>query len=293
MAVRSSYPITLAFVHAHPFPDLVGPSGSFAVWELGDLANGSTGQIDVAVEILPTAVPSHYLGVQSRILDHMGNIAGNAHFEYHVTTPPTFNWEWFKFVEGEPWHPGMVVTTETSQTIQVVDEVFVDQDAVLIEHWDPDHLQLIAIDYDGVSSRRHLALGISSGSCRRVHAVLTKTFHVEPCTWIGTELWEELIWTGGGTPQPVAARPVFIEKRPSDLWIDHEVEPDVQPGQEATFTLRYGNAGGFESGASIRNTFPVEALFIGAVADPPALAEGVGPERTLGVVGLRPLGIRE
>ncbi len=277
VAVRSSYPITLAFVHAHPFPDLVGPNGSFAVWELGDLANGSTGQIDVAVEILPTAVPSHYLGVQSRILDHMGNIAGNAHFEYHVTTPPTFNWEWFKFVEGEPWHPGMVVTTETSQTIQVVDEVFVDQHAVLIEHWNSDHLQLFGIEYDGGSVPTLPSPGDLEWVLPPGHAVLTKTFHVEPCTWIGTELWEELIWMGGGTPQPVAARPVFIEKRPSDLWIDHEVEPDVQPGQEATFILRYGNAGGFESGASIRNTFPVEALFIGAVADPPALAKGADP----------------
>jgi hypothetical protein len=277
VAVRSSYPVTVAFLYANPSPDLVGPNGSFALWELGDLANATTGQIDVVVEVLPTAVPSTYVGIESHIVDHAGNIAGNTYFEYHVDPQPELNWEWFKFIEGEPWLPGMVVTTETSQTLQVVDRIAVDQDAVLVEHWNPDRLDLVQVDNDGGIILTSPGTGDLEWILTPGSAVMTKTFHVEPCTWIGTELWEELIWTGAGIPQPVEARPVFIEKRPSQLWIDHTVDPDVQPGQEASFVLHYGNAGGLESRAWISNTFPAEARFIGAVADPPALAEGADP----------------
>jgi hypothetical protein len=92
---------------------------------------------------------------------------------------------------------------------------------------------------------------------------ITKIFHVEPCTWTYTVLWEEL-WVEHVEWE---RRPLHIEKMPSDLWIDSAYEPQVISGQEATFTLLYGNLGGFESWAWIRNEFPPEAPFL--ASDPP------------------------
>ena len=269
VAVRSTYPLTLTFLHASPSPDSIGPNGKSAVWEVGNLASGSTGQIDVAVQVKPTAVPSSFVGIQSFIHNHMGDIANDIFFEYHVNPPPPLTWDWDKIVNGETWQPGMVVTTETSETIQVVDRIFVDQDAVLIERWTPHHLQLREIEIDGGS----VVTGLDYVEWRppvSMPAVMTKTFHVESCIWTETDLWEELIQTSGGSPQSVEIRPVFIKKRPATLWIDHEVQPEVQPGDAATFVLHYGNVGGFETGAWITSTFPAVAVFDGSTRPPDA-----------------------
>lgn len=274
VVVRSTFPITAHFIHANPAPDVM-PNPASAIWVVGNLANGATGQIDVAVEILPTAALSSVIGIGSEIRNHQGQIMDHAPVGYHITAPPTLEWTWLKSVNQRPWRPGFTVTTETSRTIRVVDRITVTDDAVLIENWNPERLRLMHVDHQlGAVSvvTGQLAWTLPQSPNPDIFAVLTKTFHVEPCTWLGTELWEELIWTSGGIP--VEARPVFIEKRPPDLRLDSEAQPEAQPGQEATYVLRYGNAGGLENGAWISSTFPTDAFFIGADPAP----DGMGPQ---------------
>ncbi len=93
---------------------------------------------------------------------------------------------------------------------------------------------------------------------------LTKWFHVEPCTWTQTLLWEEL-WVD---QVELEQRPVIINKLPPNLWIGSAYEPNVLPGQLATFTLSFGNTGGFENDVWIRNDFPPEAPFVASTPPP-------------------------
>ena len=93
---------------------------------------------------------------------------------------------------------------------------------------------------------------------------LTKWFHVEPCTWTETVLWEEL-WLD---QVELEQRPVLIHKLPPALWIDAIGGGEVQAGQPAQFTLLYGNTGGYENSVGIYNNFPPEAPFVSSVPPP-------------------------
>ena len=179
--------------------------------------------------------------------------------------PPT---DWFKTVNGEPWHPEMLVTAQTSDTIRVVD-AFTTREAInLVESWDPGKLKLVdwAFDPPGVgqwyTDTGMLVWQIPAGEPQGM--TLTKWFHVEPCTWTETILMEEL-WVGD---VQVEQRPVQIHKIPPALWLDSEYQPEVEAGQLATFTLLYGNDGGFENWVWIRNQFPPEAPFVGSEPPP-------------------------
>jgi hypothetical protein len=59
----------------------------------------------------------------------------------------------------------------------------------------------------------------------------------------------------------VEERGVFIIKDLPHLWIDSNYEPIAQTGRPFTYTLDYGNLGGFESGAMITADFPAQAPF--------------------------------
>ena len=73
-------------------------------------------------------------------------------------------------------------------------------------------------------------------------------------------------------------RPVGFKKTPSKLWINSDYEPSVAPGTEATFVLNYGNKGGYENDAWIRNTFPAEANFLRYEAEPPVVSSSADPQ---------------
>ncbi|MFP4343571.1 MAG: hypothetical protein ACLFU8_02650 [Anaerolineales bacterium] len=272
--IRSALPPTVTFLHANPYPDQVAPGS--VTWQLGDLPQGMGDRIDVFVRIGETAVPSETLIVENEIFDHLDVPRWRMTVDYHVVEPPPLVWNWEKFVNGEPWTPELVVSVETSQTIQVIDIVEPDA-SLLIESWDPAHLRLESARVSAGSIVTGMGfLEWSLPPTTPVPATITKTFHVRPCVWTGTEIWEELLVWDGVQLVPVDTRPVFIEKIPPQLWIESQYEPLVQPGEIATFTLRYGNNGGFESGGWISNTFPMEAVYVGSVSDPP-LPVSVGP----------------
>jgi len=134
-----------------------------------------------------------------------------------------------------------------------------------IETWDPTKLHLVDWAATGGEVIVEPDRVVWTGELIEPATItLTKWFHVEPCTWTVTTLWEEL-WLD---QVELEQRPVIVHKLPPALWIDAVGGGDVFPGQPANFTLLYGNTGGFENGVWIRNDFPPEAPFVSSV--PPA-----------------------
>jgi hypothetical protein len=181
---------------------------------------------------------------------------------------------WDKTVDGQPWLPGMTVTAETSDTITVIDTIFVPQgdtaqqqepSYVLVESWNPAELALVDVEWDAfttvISQNGTLTWTVPWFQTPVPTATLTKMFHVEPCTWTATTLEETVYESTEGPPFLIEARPVVVDKTQPDLWIDSTYSAEVSPGQAAAFALSYGNNGGFENLAWIRNEFPPEAPF--------------------------------
>jgi hypothetical protein len=178
-----------------------------------------------------------------------------------VPPPPP---EWNKWINGGLWHPELVVTEETSGTIEIVD-VFVAEDAFNIyEEWDPGKLAL-ASEVVIEPEFGELHVNPDEGWVEwtvpppdgPTEFTITKQFHVEPCLWEGTFVLELL----SVADEVVEERGVFIVKDLPHLWIGSSYEPIAQTGRPFTYTLDYGNLGGFESEAMIAAGFPADAPF--------------------------------
>lgn len=153
---------------------------------------------------------------------------------------------WEKWVDGVAWTSGMQVTTETSNTIQVVDVIhsWPGDELVLVEQWDAENLKLVDWNIKNgggvvVSSTSGLIVTLPEGNT--VYSV-TKYFHIEQSTWRETFLNEEVRLSGA----PIAEKDVIINKTPPILWINGSNNPSVFAGDVVSFTLEYGNLGGYE-----------------------------------------------
>ena len=150
----------------------------------------------------------------------------------------------------------------------------------LVETWDADHLSLV--DWQASSGAMTLLSGqaIWSGEIITSTTVtLTKWFRVQPCDWTTTWLHEQLLLNSMLADE----RPVGIHKLPPNLWIDANYQPEVVAGQTFSFTLTYGNTGGYENDVRIRNTFPVGAPFVSSVPPPTSVdPNGLWAEWALG-----------
>jgi uncharacterized repeat protein (TIGR01451 family) len=87
---------------------------------------------------------------------------------------------------------------------------------------------------------------------------LTLWFQVQPSTWMGTTLWEEL-WLDG---TKLEERPVTVLKQQPQLWVDAVYDPIVYAGEQVAFSVQYGNNGGFENDVVLRSNFPDTAPFV-------------------------------
>jgi hypothetical protein len=146
--------------------------------------------------------------------------------------------------------------------MEIVDVIHTLEPFQLIETWNPDHLFLINTfvepDNGGPADEGPGFVIWEFPPDIAEVITITKLFHVEESTWLDTSLIEELV-LGGFQFEP---RPIVILKRPPDLWIDSFFDVSVYAGDTATFTLEYGNNGGYENNVSIRNEFPETALFL-------------------------------
>lgn len=193
--------------------------------------------------------------------------------------PQQFFWEkWIDDGSGEiPWVPDIAITLQTSDTFIIRDTVILEVPASfeLFENWIPDELTLVywetippmvgSVD----QGDDHLYWTVVDPPAEPGEYTLIKEFHVEPCDWDWTTLWEEL-WINF---EPWDSRPVIINKIPPILQIDSVYDPEVLAGETVTFMLNYGNTGGLENNVWITNTFPDSAPFDSSV--PPA--DNVGP----------------
>jgi hypothetical protein len=270
--ISNTFPISAPFAYAEPFPDLVGPGGLWTRWDVGGLATDDWGEIVVYVYISETLPTSTTVEIWDGIFDHMDVLWDETWIRYHIAeTVPTIPWE--KLVNGAPWRPGITVTLETSQTFIV--EEFVDPQGnlfgfSLMEEWNPEELVLMdhwfiepnIYNNYVITTTGYWGLAVEPFVDYGPFTVF-KEFHAEPCTWTETILWEGL---GVGLGE-FRVRPVVVNKRPPDLWIDSFFDVSVYSGDEAQFVLNYGNAGGYEDRVVIRNVFPPEAPF--GWSDPP------------------------
>ena len=263
--ISTTFPAEAPFVGSDPPPTEVGPEGRWALWGLGAVARDEQGVIVVTVEVVPGLPVSTTIGIPLTIYNHIDEARGEAFVEFHVGPPPAP--EWTKWANGEPWSPDLVVSAQTSDTLEVVDVFLAEHEFILSETWTPEELALtdwhVNPDVGEAHAEDSFLEWIVPAFEDPQLITVTKTFHVEPCVWEATMLKEWVTVAG----EIVEKRPVFVAKMPPELWIESAYEPEVAPGQAAMFTLEYGNAGGYENDVWIGNEFPSDAPF--AWSDPP------------------------
>jgi hypothetical protein len=267
--IRNDFPSEAPFVSSEPGPNRQDTEGLWVEWDVGDLEMGDQDRISVTVAIDPLLEPTTILTVTDVIYDHTSEPVGSVEIPFQVTEPHRAEWE--KLVNGRTWVPGMAVTLQTSQTVTVTDVITTHPKArfILRETWNPEHLTLRDAYVDPPEASRLIsAPGSLDWHAWVDHAetiTLTKIFHVEPSDWPDTVLLEELV----GLQVPDSVRPVTINKMLPNLWIDvDDYNPEVAAGDLVSFTLLYGNDGGYENDVMIRNDFPSEAPFVNSEPEP-------------------------
>jgi hypothetical protein len=207
--IRNEFPEEAPFSVSDPPADRIGPGRLWVEWDVGDLAGGASGSIDVEVEIEPGLQPSATLVITDHIVNHAGEGVDQVVIGYHVEPEP-----WVKWIEDEQWHSGITFSVKPSDTIDVVDVVALDPSVpfTITETWDPEHLSLVGhtVDPEGFSHETS-GDGRFTWHVRAGHPeviTLTKQFHVEPGTWSESTLEEA--FDGLDIPEPI--RSVTIEK---------------------------------------------------------------------------------
>ena len=87
--IRNEFPPEALFMNANPEPDRQDPNGTWAEWDLGDLAEGAGGVIDVNVTIGASVPPSTTIKIWDWIYNHLGEPVDEVVTEFHVTGPDT------------------------------------------------------------------------------------------------------------------------------------------------------------------------------------------------------------
>ncbi len=178
---------------------------------------------------------------------------------------------WSKYINGQPWAPGMTVTAQTSDILTVTEVITSAQPFTQIETYYTPTLTLVGHSGGNVFVDPTDGLIVWDVPTPTVPMTLTKWFHVEPCTWTQTILWEEL-WVNGVKREQ---RPVTVTKLAPDLHIASTYIPEAYGGAPLTFTLDYSNTGGYENDVWITGTFPISAPFVFA-APPPTNVDPAG-----------------
>jgi hypothetical protein len=183
---------------------------------------------------------------------------------------------WVKWVNGEHWYDGMKVTVQPSDTIAIADVVNTDKSVTLVEGWNPDHLELKwAGPMPTTPTTREKAEcieGTGVVTCTApagTPAVVgfSKIFHVKPGDWSETTHTEILdVGTAMTTKQTEQRSFSFVNLTPTLQIKGPGFVPEIEAGQDVTFTLIYSNnTAGLENGVWVRNWFPPEASFVSSI----------------------------
>jgi hypothetical protein len=95
--IRNEFPPEAPYDSASPVPDREAPDGSWVEWDLGSLANGDAGSIDVTVAIQSGLSPSTTMVITDYIYNHAEQVAGQTQIIFHIEQPPLSlgDWVWY------------------------------------------------------------------------------------------------------------------------------------------------------------------------------------------------------
>ena len=91
--ITNTFPVSAPFYSSVPLPARADPDGLWAAWDVGNLATGAQGSIEVTVAISNTLVPCTWITITDWIYDHAGNVADVTTITFHVTEPPDWHWK--------------------------------------------------------------------------------------------------------------------------------------------------------------------------------------------------------
>ncbi len=164
------------------------------------------------------------------IFDHVNVVRDEVASIFTVETPVQ-EVVWEKVVNGLPWAPDLVVTTQTGETIEVVDIVLSADAFVLTETWDPARLSLVGQEVSAgtiSTGTNRLEWGVPDGAGE---VTLTKTFRVQP----GFSEWTVLeeVLEVGGEPRvrlvPIRQRPVTFPEGGWPWYAQDEITVHPEP----------------------------------------------------------------
>lgn len=261
VVITNTFPISAPMVYASPLPDSQAANGTWARWDVGDLAAGEQGSIDVYVYIPESASVGEQITFWDGIYNHLGVLADEVESIYTVQSDALSGWT--KTIEGVSWFPGISATKQTSETITVVDVVDFGSAFILAEAWIPSELGLAEWSIEPLSYASFVLEGPAgltfSPPLPMEPITLTKVFTIETCSWPQTILWEQLsfganLFTG---------RPVLVNKELPILEIESlNPNPEINGGETVSFKLTYSNTGGLESAFQVGSEFPTDVSFV-------------------------------
>jgi hypothetical protein len=113
--VRNEFPPEALFAYAFPPPTRFDPVGTWAEWDVGDLAMDAEDSINVTVLIEPDLPISTTFEVWDGIYNHVDELMDEGSIPLHVEAPL----EWDKTIDGLPWSSGMEIDSHFGDTIKV------------------------------------------------------------------------------------------------------------------------------------------------------------------------------
>lgn len=293
VAITNTFPVSIPFIYANPAPNDRASDGSWARWDVGNLATDEGGEIDVYVYISETLSAGQVVTAWDGIYNHVGTLADEVAPAFEIAGAVTDVWTKTVDTGSGPvaWSPTLSLTLETYDTFTVTDVIDTDAAFNLTELWLTSELELAewnVVDPGGGSTVDDSVPGIlimtagpaGSFPLRPSGPItLTKVFTVESCSWPLTVLGEFLYLgdiSGTGT---ALARPVLVQKDAPVLALTaHQPITEIHGGETVSYTLTYSNTGGYENAFSVQADFPTRADFASAV---PAPTTGVAGDPTI------------
>jgi uncharacterized repeat protein (TIGR01451 family) len=267
VSITSTFFVTAPFLYADPKPDSVASDRTWARWDVGNLVDGDSGEIDVYVFVAESVDTGTSITLTSGLYNHIGGLEDEIETVLAVVGEAAAGWTKTLDDGSGPvvWSPMLSLTLETYDTFTVTDVITTQQAAVLTEAWLPSELALTDWSVQPLAYTDLITTGsgwlnfnvpfFSPLYTRPI--TLTKVFTVETCSWPHTVLWEQLTF---GTSALV--RPVFIYKDAPLLALTApQPDAEVYGGEFVTYTLTYSNAGGYESRFSVRTDLPADMTF--------------------------------
>jgi uncharacterized repeat protein (TIGR01451 family) len=199
----------------------------------------------------------------------------------HGQVGPGVDWEQQVWLNGALQSPGSI-TVQAGDSVQIVDQVWITHTNsltfTLVTTW-TESLSLSgsqAGSGQAVENPAGLIWDVDVATPDTWH-VLTKTFDVLPGIWmtdvvtgdLDVELMPDSRWV------------LELDYRAASLYLNKTVYPPNQvPGALVTYTLVWGNDGGYAPGVVIKDTLPSEVVFIDAT--PPFSYDSLAHEVTWG-----------